>query len=52
MRKCQVISHRDLDPKNVMWDGMNPYLIDWEAAGPVNPYQEFLEVALYWVDDG
>mgnify|MGYP005750579551 FL=1 len=52
LRKCRVISHRDLDPKNVMWDGMNPYLIDWEAAGPVNPYQEFLEVALYWADDG
>lgn len=52
LQKCQVISHRDLDPKNVMWDEMTPYIIDWEAAGPVNPYQEFLEVALYWTDDG
>lgn len=48
----KVISHRDLDPKNVMWQGSNPYLIDWEAAGYVNPYQELLEVLNYWADDG
>lgn len=47
-----VISHRDLDPKNVMWNGDKPYIIDWEAAGYVNPYQEFLEVVNYWADDG
>lgn len=46
-----VISHRDLDPKNVMWNGMNPILIDWESAGYVNPYQELLEVINYWADD-
>lgn len=47
-----VISHRDLDPKNVMWNGGAPLIIDWEAAGYVNPYQEFLEVVNYWSDDG
>lgn len=45
---CQVISHRDLDPKNILWQDDNPYLIDWEAAGYVNPYQELLEVLHYW----
>lgn len=48
----QVISHRDLDPKNVMWQGEKPFVIDWEAAGYVNPYQELLEVINYWTDDG
>ena len=48
----QVISHRDLDPKNVMWNNDDPFLIDWEAAGYVNPYQELLEVINYWADDG
>ncbi|QUH28573.1 phosphotransferase enzyme family protein [Vallitalea guaymasensis] len=45
----QVISHRDLDPKNVMWgvDG-KPIIIDWEAAGYVNPTFELVEVAVYW----
>ncbi len=47
-----VISHRDLDPQNVMWKNNAPLIIDWEAAGYVNPYQEFLEVINYWADDG
>lgn len=52
LSKLTVISHRDLDPKNVMWSDDKPYIIDWEAAGYVNPYQEFLEVINYWADDG
>ena len=36
----QVISHRDLDPKNIMWNNDELYIIDWEAAGYVNPFQE------------
>ena len=51
LSSCQVISHRDLDPKNVMWQGTQPYLIDWEAAGYVNPYQELVEVLNYWVTE-
>ena len=47
-----VLSHRDLDPKNVLWQGLSPRLIDWEAAGYVNPQRELLEVLLYWADDG
>ena len=46
-----VISHRDLDPKNVLWHGEEALVIDWEAAGYVNPYQELLEVINYWADD-
>lgn len=48
LQTVQVISHRDLDPKNVLWDKKKPYLIDWEAAGAINPYQEFIEVINYW----
>ncbi|MBP3578249.1 MAG: phosphotransferase [Lachnospiraceae bacterium] len=47
----QVISHRDLDPKNVMWQGNQPYIIDWEAAGYVNPFQELVEVINYWITE-
>lgn len=43
-----VISHRDLDPKNVMWNQDNPIVIDWEAAGCINPFQELTETAIYW----
>lgn len=47
----KVISHRDLDPKNVMWQGNKPYIIDWEAAGYVNPFQELVEVINYWITE-
>ena len=47
--KNQVISHRDLDPKNIMWNNKGPFIIDWEAAGYVNPYQELIEVLNYWI---
>ena len=47
----QVISHRDLDPKNVMWKDDMPFVIDWEAAGYVNPFQELIEVLNYWAVD-
>lgn len=51
LRETQVVSHRDLDPKNVLWQGMSPCIIDWEAAGYVNPWQELIEVINYWADD-
>lgn len=43
-----VISHRDLDPKNVMWNDDNPMIIDWEAAGYIHPMQDLIETAVYW----
>jgi len=46
-----VISHRDLDPKNVIWNLENPVIIDWEAAGYTNPRQELVETAIYWAEE-
>ena len=51
LSEYQVISHRDLDPKNVMWKDDMPFIIDWEAAGYVNPFQELVEVLNYWTVD-
>lgn len=49
LSKNLVVSHRDLDQKNVLWDEDDvPMIIDWEAAGTVNPSLELLEVALSW----
>lgn len=42
------ICHSDMDPKNVMWDGLNPTIIDWESAELSNPDRELLDVALRW----
>jgi len=46
-----VISHRDLDSKNIMWSEDKPIVIDWESAGYTNPMQELTETAIYWSED-
>ena len=44
-----VISHGDLDRKNVLWsDETSPWLIDWECAGFVQPACEAISTALDW----
>ena len=48
INKIQTICHRDMDPKNVMWNNYNPIIIDWECASISNPYIELLEMALCW----
>ena len=48
MNIVSTICHRDMDPKNVMWNQDNPIIIDWESATLANPYQELLETALSW----
>ena len=46
---CVVISHGDLDQKNVLWnDDNNPILIDWESARKLNPTYEMVNAALDW----
>ncbi|MBA2677987.1 MAG: aminoglycoside phosphotransferase family protein [Ktedonobacteraceae bacterium] len=44
-----VVSQRDLDQKNVIWQTPTaPKIIDWEAAGLINPAMELIGVALSW----
>ncbi len=47
-----VISHRDCDPKNVLWDKKgNYFIIDWESAGWINRTKDVLVTAIYWSFD-
>ena len=48
-----VISHRDCDPKNVLWDADDHfYIIDWESAGLINKKKDVIATAIYWsLDD-
>ena len=49
LQQDQVISHGDLDHKNVLWDQAGePMLIDWESARRLNPTYELLLEALDW----
>jgi Ser/Thr protein kinase RdoA (MazF antagonist) len=44
-----VMSHGDLDQKNVLWDAAGkPLVIDWESARPLNPTSELLQTGLEW----
>ncbi|MDO8618983.1 MAG: phosphotransferase [Candidatus Daviesbacteria bacterium] len=46
-----VVSHRDLDKKNVLWkDENSPVIIDWESAGYVNPGVELMIAGQDWAD--
>jgi Ser/Thr protein kinase RdoA (MazF antagonist) len=47
--QAQIISHCDLDQKNVLWlDDNALVVIDWESAGPTRPAAELIGAALDW----
>ncbi len=49
LKTHNIISHGDLDQKNVLWDsGNNPILIDWESACKINPTYDIINTAFYW----
>ena len=43
-----TICHNDMDPKNILWNGMDCRIIDLECLGYNSPYLELLETALCW----
>lgn len=44
-----MVSHGDLDQKNVLWDSSNnPILIDWESVCKINPTYDIINTAFYW----
>lgn len=49
LKTHSVISHGDLDQKNVLWTPANKtLLIDWESARKLNPAYEIVNAALDW----
>ena len=43
-----TICHNDMDPKNLLWNGVDCRIIDLECLGYGSPYLELLETALCW----
>lgn len=41
----QVLSHGDLNPSNILWDGARAWLIDWDGAGLSHPYMDLASIA-------
>lgn len=49
----RVVSHNDVNPTNVMWDGTRAWLIDWDLAGLGHPYYDLAALALFLrLEDG
>jgi aminoglycoside phosphotransferase (APT) family kinase protein len=43
----RVVSHNDVNPMNVLWDGARAWLVDWEVAGLGHPYFDLATFALF-----
>jgi aminoglycoside phosphotransferase (APT) family kinase protein len=43
----RVVSHNDLNPGNVLWDGARAWLVDWEVTGLGHPYFDLATLALF-----
>ena len=41
------VSHNDVNPGNLLWDGTRVWLIDWEAASLGHPYYDLATLALF-----
>ncbi|WP_437682552.1 phosphotransferase [Sorangium sp. So ce131] len=42
-----VVSHNDLNPVNILWDGARAWLVDWEVTGLGHPYYDLAVLALF-----
>jgi len=43
----RVVSHNDVNPGNIMWDGTRAWLVDWEVTGLGHPYFDLATFALF-----
>jgi aminoglycoside phosphotransferase (APT) family kinase protein len=43
----RVVSHNDVNPVNVMWDGARAWFVDWEVAGLGHPHYDLATLALF-----
>jgi aminoglycoside phosphotransferase (APT) family kinase protein len=48
----RVVSHNDLNPGNVVWDGERAWLVDWEVAGLGHPFYDLAALAMFLQLDG
>jgi aminoglycoside phosphotransferase (APT) family kinase protein len=41
------VSHNDVNPGNVLWDGARAWLVDWEVAGLTHPFYDLATLAMF-----
>ena len=50
--RAPVLSHNDVHPKNLVHDGARLYLMDWDVAGPNDPFYDLATIAVFFGMDG
>lgn len=43
----RVVSHNDVNPGNVLWDGARTWLVDWEVAALGHPYYDLAALVTF-----
>ena len=43
----RVVSHNDVNPGNILWDGTRAWLVDWETAGLNHPHYDLAVFAMF-----
>jgi aminoglycoside phosphotransferase (APT) family kinase protein len=43
----RVVSHNDLNPGNLIWDGERAWFIDWDVAGLSHPHYDLATLAMF-----
>lgn len=45
--RAEVLSHNDVNPSNLVYDGHRILLLDWEVAGRNDPYYDLAAIAVF-----
>jgi aminoglycoside phosphotransferase (APT) family kinase protein len=51
--RALVLSHNDVNPSNLVYDGESLLLLDWETAGPNDPFYDLAALSIFLrMDEG
>jgi len=45
--RAPVLSHNDVNPTNLVYDGEDLLLLDWDTAGPNDPFYDLAAIAVF-----
>lgn len=45
--RAPVLSHNDVNPTNLVYDGHRVLLLDWESAGPNDPFYDLASISVF-----
>ena len=46
--RADVVSHNDVNPSNMLFDGKNILLVDWEQSGRNDPYYDLAAISVFF----